>query len=163
MAEPKLYDLKTDLPLAAADSIIDAALAAGRAAGMLPLTVAVLDAGGHPIALKREDGSGILRADIATGKAWGALGMGIPSRTISQRLGQRPAFQGALVGASGGRFVPVPGGVLVLSGDGQVIGAVGISGDTSDRDEYCAIQGIKAAGLAAAPAEPVEGWQGSGL
>jgi uncharacterized protein GlcG (DUF336 family) len=89
--------------------------------------------------------------------------MGIPSRTISQRLGQRPAFQGALVGASGGRFVPVPGGVLVLSGDGQVIGAVGISGDTSDRDEYCAIQGIKAAGLAAAPAEPVEGWQGSGL
>lgn len=163
MAEPKLYDLKTDLPLAAADSIIDGALAAGRAAGMLPLSVTVLDAGGHPIALKREDGSGILRTDIATGKAWGALGMGIPSRTISERLGQRPAFQGALVGASNGRFVPVPGGVLVLSGDGQVIGAVGISGDTSDKDEYCAIQGIKAAGLASAPAEPVEDWQGSGL
>ncbi|MBL6954535.1 MAG: heme-binding protein [Alphaproteobacteria bacterium] len=163
MAERKLYDLKTDLPLAAADTIIDAALAAGRAESMLPLTVAVLDAGGHLVALKRQDGSGILRADIATGKAWGALGMGIPSRTISERLGQRPAFQGALVGASNGRFVPVPGGVLVLSAAAQVIGAVGISGDTSDKDEYCAIQGIKAAGLACAPAEPAEGWQGSGL
>ncbi len=163
MAEPKLYDLKTGLPLRDADKIIDAALAAGRAEGMLPLTVAVLDAGGHMVALKREDGSGILRADIATGKAWGALGMGIPSRTISERLGQRPAFQGALVGASNGRFVPVPGGVLVLSPDGQAIGAVGISGDTSDKDEYCAIQGIKAAGLASAPDHPAEGWRGSGL
>jgi uncharacterized protein GlcG (DUF336 family) len=163
MAEPKLFDLKTDLSLAAADTIIDAALAAGRAAGMLPLTVAVLDAGGHTVALKREDGSGILRADIATGKAWGALGMGIPSRTINQRLGQRPAFQGALVGASDGRFVPVPGGVLVLSGETKVIGAVGISGDTSDKDEYCAIQGVKAAGLAPAPAEAADGWQDSGL
>ncbi len=163
MAKPKLYNLKTDLPLRAADKIVDAALAAGRAQDMLPLTVAVLDAGGHPVALKREDGSGILRADIATGKAWGALGMGISSRTIGERLGQRPAFQGALVGASNGRFVPVPGGVLVLGPDGQVIGAVGISGDTSDKDEYCAIQGIKAAGLACAPAEPDEAWRQSGL
>ena len=163
MTEPKLYDLKADLTLAAADAIIDAALAAGRAEGMLPLTVAVLDTGGHLVALKREDGSGILRVDIATGKAWGALGMGIPSRTISERLGQRPAFQGALVGASDGRFVPVPGGVLVLGPDRQVIGAVGISGDNSDRDEYCAIQGIKAANLASAPADPAEGWQSSGL
>ena len=163
MAVPKLYDLKTNLPLADAEQIIDAALAAGRAEGMLPLTVAVLDVGGHPIALKRQDGSGILRVDIATGKAWGALGMGIPSRTINERLGQRPAFQGALVGASHGRFVPVPGGVLVLASDGQVIGAVGISGDTSDKDEYCAIQGIKAAGLIPAPAEPAKGWQCSGL
>ncbi len=158
-----LYDLKTDLPLAAADRIIDAALAAGDGAGMLPLTVVVLDTGGHVIALKRQDGSGILRVDIATGKAWGALGMGIPSRTIRDRLGQRPAFQGALVGASQGRFVPVPGGVLVLDGDGKVIGAVGISGDTSEKDEYCAIQGIKAAGLAPAPAEPDEAWKDSGL
>ncbi len=147
MAEPKLYDLKTNLPLAAAEQIIDAALAAGRAEGMLLLTVVVLDAGGHPIALKRQDRSGILRVDIATGKAWGALGMGIPSRTINERLGQRLAFQG----------------VLVLASDGQVIGAVGISGDTSDKDEYCAIQGIKAAGLIPAPAEPAKGWQGSGL
>ncbi len=163
MTEPKLYDLKTDMSLAVADKIIDAALAAGTAEGMLPLTVVVLDAGGHTVALKRQDGSGILRVDIATGKAWGALGMGIPSRTIRDRLGQRPAFQGALVGASDGRFVPVPGGVLVLDSDAQVIGAVGISGDTSEKDEYCAIQGIKAAGLASAPAEPDENWQGSSL
>ena len=163
MAEPKLYDLKTNLPLAAAEQIIDAALAAGRAEGMLLLTVVVLDAGGHPIALKRQDGSGILRVDIATGKAWGALGMGIPSRTINERLGQRPAFQGALAAASGGRFVPVPGGVLVLDGDGKVIGAVGISGDTSEKDEYCAIQGVNAAGLDPAPAEPDPAWKDSGL
>jgi uncharacterized protein GlcG (DUF336 family) len=163
MAEPTLYDLKTSLPLAAAGKIIDGALAAGEAARMLPLTVVVLDTGGHAIALKRQDGSGILRVDIATGKAWGALGMGIPSRAIGDRLGQRPAFQGALVGASQGRFVPVPGGVLVLDGEGKVIGAVGISGDTSDKDEYCAIQGIKAAGLAAAPAEPDDAWKESGL
>ncbi len=79
MTEPNLYDLKTNMPLVAADNIIDATLAAGTAAGMLPLTVAVLDAGGHTVALKRQDGSGILRVDIAMGKAWGALGMGIPS------------------------------------------------------------------------------------
>jgi len=163
MTEPKLFDLKTDLSLDAADNIIDTALAAGGAKNMLPLTVVVLDAGGHVVALKRQDGSGILRVDIATGKAWGALGMGIPSRTIRDRLGERPAFQGALVGASNGRFVPVPGGVLVLDGERRVIGAVGISGDTSDKDEYAAIQGIKAAGLASAPAEPIKDWQSSGL
>ncbi|MDP6345133.1 MAG: heme-binding protein [Alphaproteobacteria bacterium] len=163
MAPPKLFDLKTDLPLAAAAAIIDGALAAGRAADMLPLTVAVLDAGGHLIALQRQDGSGILRVDIAIGKAWGALGMGIPSRTIGERLGQRPAFQGALVGASNGRFVPVPGGVLVLDGADRAVGAVGISGDTSDKDEYCAIVGIKQAGFTSAPAEPAEDWQQSGL
>lgn len=163
MTEPKLFDLKTDLSLDAADKIIDTALAAGGAENMLPLTVVVLDAGGHVVALKRQDGSGILRVDIATGKAWGALGMGIPSRTIRDRLGERPAFQGALVGASNGRFVPVPGGVLVLDGERRVIGAVGISGDTSDKDEYAAIQGIKAAGLASSPAEPIKDWQSSGL
>ncbi|MBT6428759.1 MAG: heme-binding protein [Rhodospirillaceae bacterium] len=151
------------MPLAVADTIIDSALAAGDGAGMLPLTVVVLDAGGHTVALKRQDGSGILRVDIATGKAWGALGMGIPSRTIRDRLGQRPAFQGALVGASDGRFVPVPGGVLVLDDDSKVIGAVGISGDTSEKDEYCAIHGIKAAGFAPAPGEPDEAWKDSGL
>ena len=96
---------------------------------------------------------------FAAGKAWGALGMGIPSRTIAERLGQRPAFQGALAAASNGRFVPVPGGVLVLGADGQAIGAVGISGDTSDKDEYCAIEGIKAAGIRSVSALP-ETWLG---
>ncbi len=82
MAGNELENLKTGLPLDAAGKIVDAALAAGRAAGMLPLTVAVLDAGGHLVSFKREDGSGILRPDIAVGKAWGALGMGMSTRTI---------------------------------------------------------------------------------
>ena len=91
------------------------------------------------------------------------LDMGIPGRTIQDPLGQRPAFQGSLVGASDGKFVPVPGGVLVLDTDGKAIGAVGISGDTSEKDEFCAIQGIKAAGLASAPSEPNESWKASSL
>ena len=156
-------DLKTLLPLTAAETIIDAAFAAGAGHGMLPLTVVVLDIGGHIVALKREDGSGIMRADVACGKAWGALGMGISSRTIRDRMADRPAFQGALAAVSQGRFVPVPGGVLVRDADGAVIGAVGVSGDTSDKDEYCAIAGISAAGLTPDPAEPAPGWAESGL
>ena len=152
--------LRTDLPLAAANRIIERALEAGRAAGMAPLTVAVLDAGGHPVALQREDGSGILRPEIATGKAWGALGMGESSRALGARLGERVAFQAALAAASGGRFVAVPGGVLIRDAAGQVIGAVGISGDSSEKDEYCAIEGIRAAGLTPEPAEPDPNWQG---
>lgn len=155
--------LKTDLTLVAASTIVDAALAAGREAGMMPLTVVVLDAGGHVVALKREDGSGILRVDIATGKAWGALGMGMSSRQIRDRLSARPVFQGALAAVSGGRFVPVPGGVLVRDAEGAVIGAVGISGDASEKDEYCAVMGIRAAGLVPDPAEPDPGWREAGL
>jgi uncharacterized protein GlcG (DUF336 family) len=120
----------------------------------------VLDAGGHLIALKREDGSGILRPQIALGKAWGALGMGVSSRTLSKRLAERTAFQGALAAASDGRFVAVPGGVLVRSAGGEVIGAVGISGDTSDKDEYAAIAGVRAAGLQPDPEAAVENWSG---
>jgi len=156
-------NLKTNLPLAAAEAIIDAAFAAGKEAGMLPLTVVVLDSGGHVVALKRQDGSGIMRTDVATGKAWGALGMGIPSRTIRDRMADRPSFQAALAAVSDGRFVPVPGGVLVRDGDGAVIGAVGVSGDTSDKDEYCAIEGIRAAGLAPDPGEPDPAWADSKL
>ena len=152
--------LRTDLPLAAANRIVERALEAGRAAGMKPLTVAVLDAGGHPVALQREDGAGILRPEIATGKAWGALGMGESSRALRDRLGDRVAFQAALAAASGGRFVAVPGGVLIRDAAGQVIGAVGISGDSSEKDEYCAIEGIRAAGLTPEPAEPDPKWQG---
>jgi uncharacterized protein GlcG (DUF336 family) len=129
---------------------------------MDPLTVAVLDSGGHLLSFQREDGSGILRSDIAIGKAWGALGMGIPSRTIRDRLKDRPAFQNALAVASQGRFIPVPGGVLACNQEGDVLGAVGISGDTSEKDEYCAIEGIKAAGLIPNPEEPSPDWQHSG-
>lgn len=156
-------DLKCALPLAAASTIVDTALARGREAGLLPLTVVVLDAGGHPVAMKREDGSGILRFDIASGKAWGALGMGMSSRSIRDRLSDRPTFQAALSVASAGRFVPVPGGVLIRDGDGAVIGAVGISGDASDKDEYCAIEGIRAAGLTPDPGQPAADWQSAGL
>ncbi len=134
------------MTLARATTIADAALAAGRQHNFLPLSVAVLDAGGHLVAFKREDGSGILRFDIAFGKAWGALGMGFGSRELFNRTQANPTFMAALSVVSSGRLVPVPGGVLVLE-DGGVIGAVGISGDNSDNDESCALAGIAAAGL----------------
>ena len=146
------------LTLAHASTIVDTALARGRTQKMLPLTVAVLDAGGHLVALKREDGSGILRPEIAIGKAWGALGMGVSSRTLRDRLADRPNFVTALAAASDGRLVPVPGGVLIRDDAGTVLGAVGISGDTSDKDEYCAIEGVKAAGLRPDPPEPTPTW-----
>ena len=153
----------SSLSLSDAALIVDEALAAARAEAMLPLAVAVLDAGGHLVAFKREDGCGVLRFDIARGKAWGAIGMGVSGRLLRERLGDRPAFQNALAAASDGRFIPVPGGVLIRDAGGQVIGAVGISGDTSDRDEYCAIVGIRAAGLSPDPEEPDPNWRGSGL
>jgi uncharacterized protein GlcG (DUF336 family) len=150
------------LTLKAAVAIVDAALAAGREHSMMPLTVAVLDAGGQLVAFQREDGSGILRPDIAIGKAWGALGMGQSSRTLRDRLADRPNFVTALAAASDGRFVPVPGGVLIRD-SGAVVGAVGISGDTSDKDEYCAVRGIRAAGLTPDPPEPTADWATSRL
>ena len=155
--------LKTLLPLATGEAIADEVLRLGREEGMHPLTVVVLDGGGHVVVLKREDGSGIMRADIATGKAWGALGMGIPSRLIRDRLGDRPSFQNALAVASDGRLIPVPGGVLINDAEGRTIGAVGVSGDTSDKDEYCAIQAVAAAGLVPAPGEPSPTWRDSKL
>jgi len=140
------------LTLEHASTIVDTALARARAHTMSPLTVAVLDAGGHLIALKREDGSGILRPEIAIGKAWGALGMGLGSRTFARRVAEQPqqqAFFAALNAMSGGRVVPAAGGVLVRDAGGTVLGAVGISGDVSDKDEACALAGIAAAQLAA--------------
>ncbi len=153
----------TMVTLEAANKIVEAALAEGRRHGFMPLTVAVLDAGGCLVALQREDGSGILRPDIAIGKAWGALGMGAPSRLLRDRLADRPAFQASLAAASGGKFVAVPGGILLLGADDAVIGAVGVSGDTSDKDEVCAIAGAKAAGIACMPDAPPENWAGSKL
>lgn len=158
-----LKPIASSLGLEAASRIVDAALAERRKHGLLPLAVAVLDAGGNLVAFKREDGCGVLRFDIAFGKAWGALGMGMSTRLIRDRLKERPAFQGALAAAAGGRFIPVPGGVLVLDAGGTAIGAVGISGDASDKDEYCAIAGIHAAGLASEPAAPSPDWRAAGL
>ena len=139
------------LTLAQASTIVDTALATARDMELVPMTVAVLDAGGHLVAFKREDRSGILRYDIAYGKAWGALGMGFGSRTLYERAANTPQFFNALYVASGGRVVTNPGGVLIRDAEGEIIGAVGISGDTSDKDEACAIAGIKAAGLSADP------------
>lgn len=155
----------TALCLAQANTIVQAALAAGAEHGMMPLTVAVLDTGGHLVALQRQDGSGILRVEIARGKAWASLGMGAPSRLLRDRLSpDRQFFITGLVGASEGKFICVPGGVLIYGEPGgPVIGAVGISGDTSDKDEYAAICGVKAAGLIPNPAEPSETWQQSSL
>lgn len=155
--------LQVSLPLQKASLIVDEALRLGRAEDLLPLTVAVLDAGGKLVAVKSEDGSGIMRFDVAFGKAWGALGMGISSRLIRDRLSRRPTFQNALVAASDGRLIPVPGGVLVCDMSGVTIGAVGISGDTSDKDEYCAITAIARAGLKSEPAEPDPDWHSSAL
>jgi uncharacterized protein GlcG (DUF336 family) len=137
------------LTLERATRIADAALKTARDGELKAIAVVVLDAGGHDIVLKREDGCGILRVDVARGNAWGALGMGVGSRELARKAEQNPRFFAALAAASGGRLIPNPGGVLVRDVDGEVVGAVGISGDQSDRDEACAIAGIRAAGLTA--------------
>lgn len=133
------------LTLDQANTICRAALEKAAELGLQPLTVVVLDAGGHYKAINRQDGSGIVRVEVATGKAWISLGTGLPSGKLDAR---DIKFLSALNGAAGGRCVPVPGGVLVKDPKtGEVIGAVGISGDTSDKDEMAAVAGIKAAGL----------------
>lgn len=155
--------LQTTLPLEKANAIVTESLKLGRDAGLLPLTVVVLDAGGKIIAMQSEDGSGLIRFEVAFGKAYGALGMGISSRAIRDNLAARPSFQAALATASDGRFIPVPGGVLIENAQGITLGAVGISGDTSDKDEYCAITAIQTAGLAPEPQKPNPEWRTSSL
>lgn len=135
------------LTLEQADRIAEGTLRAGRERAAQPLTVVVLDAGGHVVVAKRGDGSGILRFEIAFGKAWGALGMGLPSRVLFDRAAQNPSFFAALAAASGGRVVPNPGGVLLRDEGGGVVGAVGVSGDTADMDEDCALDGIRGSPL----------------
>jgi uncharacterized protein GlcG (DUF336 family) len=136
----------TKLTLAQASLICDKALEKARAMQLRPLCVAVLDDGGNLKALKREDGASVLRPAIAIGKAWGAVGMGESSRSLANRLKERPAFLAALSDMSGGKVVPVPGGVLIMDGS-ELIGAAGASGGTADEDEACVIAGIQAAGL----------------
>jgi uncharacterized protein GlcG (DUF336 family) len=152
--------LHVTLNLEQASAIIDEALRLAREHDMLPLTVAVLDSGGHQIALKREDGCGIIRVEVAIAKAYGALGMGVSSRVIGERLAKRPVFSTALTVISGGQFASVPGGVLICDTVGTAIGAVGISGETSERDEFAAIGGINGAGFLSEPAEPLADWNG---
>jgi uncharacterized protein GlcG (DUF336 family) len=143
----------TTLRLEAASRIVEGALKRAAELALKPMTVAVLDGGGHLIAFKRQDHSGILRPDIAVGKAWGTLGMGAGGRSLALRAAAAPAFYAALVGASQGRVIPVAGGVLVLDADREILGAVGVSGDIPDNDESCAIYGIEQAGLVAGTGE----------
>lgn len=163
MSDHSLSRLPSSLTLAQAEAILDRALALAAEHALLPLTVAVIDAGGQLVALKREDGSSTLRVAIAIGKANAAVGMGMSSRLIRDRIAGRPHFINALAAAAEGRFIPVPGGVLVLDAQGQAIGAVGISGDASDRDEFCAIEAIRAIGLGSEPARPAADWKTAGL
>jgi uncharacterized protein GlcG (DUF336 family) len=136
------------LSLSQARAIIEGTLAAGSNASFKPLTVVVLDAGGHVVAAEREDGSSNKRFEVAYGKAHGAVSMGMGSRALMDRAQQQPYFVAA-VNHSIGALVPVPGGVLVKAADGTLLGAVGVSGDTSEHDEEAALAGVESAGLVA--------------
>jgi uncharacterized protein GlcG (DUF336 family) len=137
--------------LETARTITTAAQAAAKERGLKPLTVVVLDAGGHVVSVEREDGSSNNRFEIAFGKAYGALALGMGSRALLARAEQQPYFIASATAALGGKLMPVPGGVLVKDESGAIVGCVGISGDTSDNDELAAIAGIKAASLVAQP------------
>ena len=139
------------LKLEHARRIIAVALKKGVEMGLKPLTVVVLDAGGAAIALERSDGASRMRPQIATGKANGAIALGMGSRAIFQRAQEQPFFIQSMNALAGGVLVPVPGGVLIRDGSGGIVGAVGITGDSSDNDEACAIAGIEAIGLVADP------------
>lgn len=139
----------TRVTLAQANMIIAAAFTKGTELGLKPLSVAVLDPGGHLIAFQRQDGSSTLRPQIAAGKAGGALALGVSSRAIAGMAAERPTFIAALGPIAPLGIVPAAGGVIVHDA-GIVLGAVGVTGDTSDNDELCALAGIEAAGLKAA-------------
>jgi len=137
------------LTLKKANQIINGALATARHLNLAPLTVVVLDKNGFVKAMQREDGATNLKKDIAMAKAWGAVNMGMSSRSLAVVAEQRPAFMNALVNIAEGKVMPVPGGVLIRNEDNHIVGAVGISGDVSDQDERSAVAGIKEAGFIA--------------
>lgn len=137
------------ITLAQAKAVIATAFEKGAELGLKPLSAAILDGGGHLIAFERQDGASILRPAIACGKANGALGLGISSRKIADMASERPTFVGSLGQIGSGGVVPAAGGVIVVDADGEPLGAVGVTGDTSDNDEICALAGIAAAGLTA--------------
>lgn len=137
------------LDLDTARTIVAGARAHAAEAGFKPLTVVVLDAGGHVLSVEREDGSSNKRFEIAYGKAHGAVSLGMGSRALMARAEQQHYFIAAATSAIGGSLVPVPGGVLVHDADGILLGAAGISGESSDNDEAAAVAGVEAAGLTA--------------
>jgi uncharacterized protein GlcG (DUF336 family) len=137
------------LKLKSAQKIIKTALETAREKGMKPLAIAVVDARGALVAFAAEDGSSLKRERVARGKADGAIALGVSSRQIAKMAAERPHFVAAVSHAVGGSLIPVPGGVIIRDAKGQVMGAVGVSGDTSDNDEIAAVTGIEAAGLKA--------------
>jgi len=140
-----------DLSLTQAQTIVAAALAEARRLSLKPMVVAVLDARGAYKALAAEDGTSLKRAEIAHGKAHGALSLGMGSRAIAKRAAEQAFFVAAVTHVAGGALVPVPGGILIRDAGGALLGAVGLSGDTSDNDEAAGLVGIAAAELAADP------------
>ena len=139
-----------ELTLGQAGQLIAATLSMARELDLPPVCVAVLDTGGHLKSLQREDGVSFLRVQICQAKAWGALGLATDSSHIAERYRQDELQQGfinALNAMSGGRMIPLPGGVLIHDPSGQILGAVGVAGAASDKDEACALAGIRAIGL----------------
>lgn len=139
-----------NITLAQANAILAGALAAARADGLPPVAVVVLDSAGNPVALQREDGASMLRVDIAQGKAFAAVGMGVASGVLHQRAQDNPVFFNALASSSHGRFIPQAGALAIRGADGSMFGAVGASGGTGAQDEAICAAGVKAAGLVAA-------------
>ena len=135
------------LTLDLAETIVATAMAHGQEQGFKPLTICATDAGGHIVLLKRSDGSSNMRPDVALAKASGALCLGVSSRTIGEMAADRPTFITSLGPISPAGIVPAAGGVIFENDEGVILGAVGITGDTSDNDEACALAGIAAAGL----------------
>ena len=136
-----------DISLRKAKSIIRTALSKGKELGLKPLSVVVLDAGGHVIAFEREDGAAPGRFAIAHGKAYGSVMLGMAGTAQMARADQQAYFMDAVNGVFGGNVIPVPGGVLVRNKKGGVIGAIGVTGDSSDNDLIAALAGVEAAGL----------------
>ena len=137
----------TTLTLAQANQIISGALAQSKSAGYKPMGIVVLDDGGNIKAFAREDGASMFRFDVARGKAWGAIGMGASSRVLGERARDNPNFFVSLAAASGGKFLPQTGAVLIKNAAGEVLGAAGASGGTGDEDEAICMAGVLAAGL----------------
>lgn len=150
-------DDMNDMSLQQADAVVHGTLAAARKAGAAPLAVVVLDRAGHVVCVKREDGASMFRFDIALGKGWGAAAFGQSSRGLAAKAASNPNFFSALSATARGRLLPNPGGLPIYDHSGNLIGAVGVSGDSGDNDEEFAMYGIESAGLRTTPVQGSSG------
>ena len=137
----------TRITLAQANMVINAALEASKAKGYKPMAVVVLDEAGHVRAIQREDTASMFRVDVATGKAWAAVGMGAASRALGERAKTNPVFFGGLAATAQGKFLAQTGAVVIKGAGGEILGAVGASGGTGDEDEEICMAGVRAAGF----------------